>query len=82
MIETILPLGGRLGYGIAHSLKLSAVAQMSLPLRGKGDRYPLGVVVDEVFFGICNILLKYTSSVTRFYCLTQFLTLWCVPPSP
>ena len=67
---------------------------MSLPLRGKGDRYPLWVVVDEVFFGICNILLKYTSStnrrrfrrklvrnakhfeytssVTRFYCLTQF----------
>jgi len=30
---------------------------MSLPLRGKGDHYPLWVVVDEVFFDICNILL-------------------------
>ena len=34
------------------------------------------------YYGIYNILLWYTSSVTRFYCLTQFLTLWCVPPSP
>ena len=28
--------------------------------------------MDEVLFSICNILLGYTSSVTRFYCLTQF----------
>ena len=31
-----------------HSLKLSAVALFYLPLMGKGDRYPLWVVVDEV----------------------------------
>jgi len=31
-----------------HSLKLSVVGLFYLPLRGKGDRYPLWVVVDEV----------------------------------
>ena len=34
-----------------------------LPLRGKGDRYPLWVVVDEVFGGRMLHMLKDTSSV-------------------
>ena len=70
--------------------------------RGKVDFAKQKTV--EARFGICNLLLRntsstirrrfrrklvrnakhfeYTSSVTRFYCLTQFLSLWCVPPSP
>ena len=72
----------RLNINTVNSLKPSRKAphRFTFSSTEKGDRYPLWVVVDEVLFSICNLLLWYTSSVTRFYCLTQFLTLWCVPP--
>ena len=43
-----IPMIGRLVYGTPDSFKLLALVRSCLPLRGKGDRYPLWVVVDEV----------------------------------